>query len=80
MHRQEMLEEQQARYDHISERFHREREEYRQESLEYEWYCHYMQQVHDAGYGDDSDAFEASWNRTIQYGMSGAVDNLIYES
>jgi hypothetical protein len=77
---EEKWEEEQARYDHVSERYHREREEARQEAIEYEWYCYYMKQVQDAGYGDDDEAYEAAWRRTIEYSNSGAVDDIIYES
>ena len=69
-----------ARYDDVRERYHREIEDMRRESEIEEEYYEYIWKVKEAGYGDDSDAYEANWHRTIQYGLSGAVDDIIYES
>ena len=30
-----------------------------------------------AGFGDDSEAYEASWRRTFEYAQSGAIDDLL---
>lgn len=69
-----------ARYDDVRERYHREIEDMRRESEIEEEYHEYMWRVKEAGYGDDDDAYEANWRRTIQYGLSGAADDIIYES
>ena len=49
-------------------------------SYEYElqqWYDEYMTKVYEAGFEDDSEAYEASWNRTFEYAQSGAIDDLL---
>ena len=33
--------------------------------------------VYEAGFGDDSEAYEASWRRTFEYAQSGAIDDLL---
>ena len=42
-----------------------------------QWLNEYMDKVETAGFGDDSEAYEASWNRTFQYAQSGAIDDLL---
>ena len=42
-----------------------------------QWYDEYMTKVYEAGFGDDSDAYEASWKRIFQYAQSGAIDDLL---
>ena len=69
-----------ARYDAVRERYHREIEDMRRESETDNDYYEYMWKVKEAGFGDDDEAYEANWLRTIQYGLSGAVDDIIYES
>jgi hypothetical protein len=69
-----------ARYDDVRERYHREIEDMRRESETDNDYYEYMWKVKEAGFGDDDEAYEANWLRTIQYGLSGAVDDIIYES
>lgn len=66
-----------AKSDAISERYHREAEDMRRESLIENEYYQYLWTVQEAGYGDDSDAYEASWKRTFEYAQSGAVDDLL---
>jgi hypothetical protein len=58
-----------SQYDDIRERYHDSiigldsGDEWR------EWYEHdqYMQTVKDAGYGQDVEAYEANWLRTMEY-------------
>ena len=42
-----------------------------------QWLNQYMDKVETAGFGDDSEAYEASWNRTFNYAQSGAIDDLL---
>ena len=65
-----------AKQDAIRERYACQIEDARREALIEQEYHDYMIKVWDAGYGDDSDAYEASWRRTFEYAQSGAVDDL----
>jgi glutathionyl-hydroquinone reductase len=56
-----------AKDDAIRERYHREAEDMRNESLMSDEYQEYMQKVYDAGFGQDAEAYEAQWARTIEY-------------
>ena len=56
-----------AQYDDVRERYHREAEDMRNESLMSDEYQEYMQKVYDAGFGEDAEAYEANWARTIEY-------------
>ena len=49
-----------AQYDDIRERYASE--------IEYErWWYEYMQKVFEAGFGEDDDAYERDWSRTLDY-------------
>ena len=54
-----------AKGDAISERYWREAEDMRNESLMSNEYQEYMQKVYDAGFGTDADEYEAYWKRTL---------------
>ena len=54
-----------AKDDAIRERYHREAEDMRNESLMSNEYQEYMQKVYDAGFGTDADEYEAYWKRTL---------------
>ena len=56
-----------AQYDDIRERYSAEIEDMRLEGLIDHEHSEYMQKVYDAGFGDDDEAYEASWKRTIEY-------------
>jgi glutathionyl-hydroquinone reductase len=56
-----------AKGDDIRERYHREAEDMRNESLMSNEYQEYMQRVYDAGFGEDEEAYEADWKRTLNY-------------
>ena len=56
-----------AKDDAIRERYWREAEDMSNESLMSNEYQEYMQKVYDAGHGDDTEAYEAEWARTIEY-------------
>ena len=56
-----------AKDDAIRERYWREAEDMRNESLMSDEYQEYMQKVYDAGFGEDVDAYEADWKRTFEY-------------
>jgi len=56
-----------AKDDAIRERYWREAEDMRNESLMSDEYQEYMQKVYDAGFGEDADAYEADWKRTLDY-------------
>ena len=61
------LDEEFSRLDDIRERYHREIEDIKHEGLvEQEWH-EYMNKVWAAGYGEDVDAYEAYWKRTLEY-------------
>ena len=54
-----------AKDDAIRERYWREAEDMRRESLMSDEYQEYMQKVYDAGFGTDADEYEAYWKRTL---------------
>jgi hypothetical protein len=56
-----------AQYDDIRERYSAEIEDMRLEGLIDHEHSKYMQKVYEAGFGDDDDAYEASWKRSIEY-------------
>ena len=56
-----------AKDDAIRERYWREAEDMRNESLMSDEYQEYMQKVYEAGYGEDWEAYEAYWKRTLEY-------------
>jgi glutathionyl-hydroquinone reductase len=56
-----------AKDDAIRERYWREAEDMRNESLMSNEYQDYLQKVYEAGFGEDVDAYEASWKRTLEY-------------
>ena len=56
-----------AKDDAIRERYWREAEDMRNESLMSDEYQEYMQKVYDAGFGEDYKAYEASWKRSLEY-------------
>lgn len=57
-----------AKGDAIRERYWREAEDMRNESLMSDEYQEYMQRVCDAGFGEDAEEYEAEWARTMEYG------------
>ena len=65
--REEMWDDYFAKDDAIRERYHREAEDMRNESLMSDEHQEYMQKVYDAGFGQDTEAYEAQWARTIEY-------------
>ena len=65
--REEMWDDYFAKDDAIRERYHREAEDMRNESLMSDEYQEYMQKVYDAGFGQDTEAYEAQWARTMEY-------------
>ena len=56
-----------AKDDAIRERYWREAEDMRNESLMSDEHQEYMQKVYDAGFGEDTEAYEAYWTRTTEY-------------
>ena len=56
-----------AKDDAIRERYHREAEDMRNESLMSDEHQEYMQKVYDAGFGEDWEAYEAMWKRPLEY-------------
>lgn len=56
-----------AKDDAIRERYWREAEDMRNESLMSDEYQEYMQKVYDAGFGTDADEYEAQWKRSLEY-------------
>jgi len=56
-----------AKDDAIRERYWREAEDMRNESLMSDEYQEYMQRVYDAGFGENAEAYEADWKRTLNY-------------
>jgi len=56
-----------AQYDDIRERYASEIRDLEIDNRMTAWHNEYMQKVYDAGYGDDDQAYEASWKRTEAY-------------
>ena len=69
-----------AKQDAIRERYACQIEDARREAMIWQEEQEYMTRVWNAGYGDDAEAYERSWRRTVKYGLSGAADDTIYES
>ncbi len=64
---EEMWDDYFAKDDAIRERYWREAEDMRNESLMSDEHQEYMQKVYDAGFGEDAEAYEAEWARRIEY-------------
>ena len=56
-----------AKDDAIRERYWREAEDMRNESLMSDEYQEYMQKVYDAGFGEDWEEYEAQWKRSLEH-------------
>ena len=56
-----------AQHDDIRERYASEIADMRHWAEADEEHNEYMQKVYEAGFGDDQDAYEASWKRSIEY-------------
>ena len=56
-----------ARYDDVRERYASEIQDMRNYEASEREHHEYMQKVYDAGHGDDSDAYEADWKRTMEH-------------
>ena len=56
-----------ARYDDVRERYASEIRDLQMFAESEQEHYEYMQKVYDAGYGDDSDAYESYWKRTMEY-------------
>ena len=56
-----------AQYDDVRERYHAERLDMEMYDASEREHYEYMQKVYDAGFGDDEEAYEAYWKRTLDY-------------
>ena len=56
-----------AQYDDVRERYASEIRDLEIDNRMTAWHNEYMQKVYDAGYGDDDQAYEASWKRSEAY-------------
>ena len=56
-----------AKDDSIRERYWREAEDMRNESLMSDEHQEYMQKVYDAGFGEDWKEYEAQWKRSFEH-------------
>ena len=56
-----------AQYDDVRERYHAERLDMEMYDASEREHYEYMQKVYDAGFGDDEQAYEAYWKRTLDY-------------
>ena len=65
--KEEVWEDYFAKDDAIRERYASELEDLKADDLQYEWWEEYMTKVWDAGFGDDHEAYEAYWKRTLEY-------------
>ena len=65
--REEMWDDYFAKDDSIRERYWREAEDMRNESLMSDEYGEYMQKVYDAGFGEDWKEYEAQWKRSLEH-------------
>ena len=61
--------------DAIRERYACQIEDARREALIEQEMHDYYNKVREAGYGDDTEAYEQSWRRMVSYGLSGAADD-----
>jgi len=55
-----------AQYDSVRERYASEIKDMQINDMIEADYHEYMQKVYDAGFGDDCEAYEESWKRTIE--------------
>ena len=65
--RNEMWDDYFAKDDAIRERYWREAEDMRNESLISDEHQEYLQKVYDAGFGEDWKEYEAQWKRSLDY-------------
>jgi len=56
-----------AQYDDVRERYASEIEQLRQYEESERWWYEYMQKVFEAGFGEDDDAYERCWARSLDY-------------
>jgi|TARA_R110000824_G_scaffold401153_1_gene611090 hypothetical protein len=56
-----------AQYDDVRERYASEIRDLEIDNLITQEHYEYMQKVYDAGFGEDCDAYESMWKRTIKY-------------
>ena len=56
-----------AQYDDVRERYASEVEQLRQYEESERWWYEYMSRVFEAGFGEDADAYEDAWRRSLQY-------------
>ena len=63
----EVEEEHYAKQDDIRERYNCQIRDLMHDAQTEQWYTEYMTKVWDAGYGYDSDAYEARWSRMEEY-------------
>lgn len=56
-----------SKQDDIRERYFAELRDIRAETLIEQQHHEYMNKVWAAGYGDDADAYESYWTRTLKY-------------
>ena len=56
-----------AKDDAIRERYWREAEDMRNESLISDEHQEYLQKVYDAGFGEDWKEYEAQWKRSLEH-------------
>ena len=63
----DLMEDMFSKQDDIRERYYREMEDIKNYELSEQEHHEYMNKVWAMGYGDDVDAYEAYWTRTLQY-------------
>lgn len=56
-----------ARYDDVRERYASEIRDLQMFAESEQEHYEYMQKVYDAGFGEDWEAYEAMWKRTLEY-------------
>ena len=59
-----------AQYDDVRERYASEIQDMKHWAEAEAEHDEYMQKVYEAGFGDDDDAYEAWWERSINYATS----------
>ena len=72
----EVEEEYYAKQDDIRERYNCQIQDLMHDQQTERWYTEYMTKVWDAGYGYDSDAYEAYWSRVEDYFKNEPEDSL----
>jgi len=68
-----------AQYDSVRERYASEVKDLEMYAKSEEEHYEYLQQVYEAGFGDDCEAYEAYWKRLDKSIQKGEYDDMFYK-